>query len=170
MKKCLRKWLEMNFGETNTLSGKAFKDSIVVECIGAIDEANAFIGLAKIFSRKEEVKELLQEIQKRLFRICEEFAGGRKVGESELEWIELQIKKMEEEVPKMKSFVILEKDAPTALLSVARAIVRKAERRALTLYRNGLVSELSVDWLNKLSYLIYLLTLKEGEKFEEVHF
>ncbi|MCS7144053.1 MAG: ATP:cob(I)alamin adenosyltransferase [Archaeoglobaceae archaeon] len=166
----MRKWLEMNFGETNTLSGKAFKDSIVVECIGAIDEANAFIGLAKIFSRKEEVKELLQEIQKRLFRICEEFAGGRKVGESELEWIELQIKKMEEEVPKMKSFVILEKDAPTALLSVARAIVRKAERRALTLYRNGLVSELSVDWLNKLSYLIYLLTLKEGEKFEEVHF
>lgn len=160
----------MNFGETNTLSGRVSKDSIVVECIGAIDEANAFIGLAKVFSRKEEVREILREVQKKLFRICEEFAGGRKVSESELEWIELQIKKLENEVPKMKSFVILEKDAPTALLSVARAIVRKAERRALTLYRNGLASELSVDWLNKLSYLLYLLTLKEGENFEEVHF
>lgn len=160
----------MNFGETKTISGKAFKDSAVVECIGTLDEANAFIGLAKVSSRNREIKEILSDVQKRLFRICEEFAGGRKVEKSEIEWIELQIKRIEEEVPKIRSFVILEKDQPTALLSVARTVVRRAERRALTLYRNGLVSEQSVEWLNKLSYLLYLLTLKEGEQFEEVHF
>ncbi|MEM1671350.1 MAG: cob(I)yrinic acid a,c-diamide adenosyltransferase [Archaeoglobaceae archaeon] len=160
----------MNFGETRTLSGKAFKDSAVVECIGTIDEANAFIGLAKVFARDKEVKETLSEIQKRLFRICEEYAGGRKVEVTEIEWIDSEIRKLEAEVPKMKCFVILEKDESTALLSVARSVVRRAERRALTLYRNGLVSEQSIEWLNRLSYLLYLLTLKEGKKFEEVHF
>ncbi|MCX8172434.1 MAG: ATP:cob(I)alamin adenosyltransferase [Archaeoglobaceae archaeon] len=160
----------MDFGETRTLGESVFKDSIVIECIGAVDEANAFIGLAKVFSRDEEVKNILHEAQKRLFRICEEFAGGRRVNISEIEWIDLEIKKLEAEVPNPKSFVILEKDVSTALLSVARAVVRRAERRAFTLYRNGLASKLGVEWLNKLSHLLYLLTLKEGKKFEEVRF
>jgi len=160
----------MNFGKTKTLKGEAFKDSLVVECIGALDEANAFIGLAKVFARKEEIRELLKEVQKRLFKVGEEVAMGRKTAESELEWINSVIKRLESEVPRMKSFVILEKDEATAFLSVARAVARRAERRAFTLYRNGLISELAVEWLNRLSYLLYLLTLKEGESFEEVHF
>lgn len=160
----------MNSGWTKTLSVDVFKDSLLIECVGAVDEANSFIGLAKVFARKEEVREVLKEIQKKLFRVCEEFAMGRKITEKELEWINSEINKIENEVPKMKSFVILEKDSSTAFLSVARAVVRRAERRAFTLYRNGLVSGISVEWLNKLSYLLYLLTLKEGEEFEEVHF
>ncbi|MDK2795025.1 MAG: cob(I)alamin adenosyltransferase [Archaeoglobaceae archaeon] len=160
----------MNSGWTKTLSADVFKDSLVVECIGAVDEANSFIGLAKVFASKEDVRAILKEIQKKLFRICEEFAMGRKITEKELEWINSEIKKLENEVPKMKSFVILEKDPATAFLSVARAIVRRAERRAFTLYRNGLVSQNSVEWLNRLSHLLYLLTLREGEEFEEVHF
>ncbi|MCQ4153037.1 MAG: cob(I)yrinic acid a,c-diamide adenosyltransferase [Archaeoglobi archaeon] len=160
----------MSFGMTKTLSGSVFKDSAVAECLGAIDEANAFIGLAKVFSRDNEVRGILHEVQKRIFRIGEEFAGGRKVESSEIDWIKSKIKEMEEKIPKISSFVILEKDPATALLSVARAVVRRAERRAVTLYRNGLASENSVDWLNKLSYLLYLLTLKEGETFEEVQF
>ncbi len=160
----------MSFGVTKTLSGSVFKDSVVAECLGAIDEANAFIGLAKVFSRDNEVRNILQEIQKKIFRIGEEFAGGRKVDSSEVDWIKSKIKEIEERTPKIKSFVILEKDPATAVLSVARAVVRRAERRAVTLYRNGLASENSVDWLNKLSYLLYLLTLKEGGPFEEVRF
>jgi cob(I)alamin adenosyltransferase len=160
----------MKPGWTRTLVGEAFKDSLVVECIGAMDEANAFVGLAKVFCKKDKVRETLKEVQKRLFRVCEEFAMGRRVTEKELEWINSEIERLESEVPKMKSFVILEKDPATAFLSAARAVVRRAERRAFTLYRNGFVSETSVEWLNRLSYLLYLLTLKEGEEFEEVHF
>jgi len=160
----------MSFGITKTLSGSVFKDSVVAECLGAIDEANAFLGLAKVFSGDNEVREILHELQKKIFRIGEEFAGGRKVESAELDWIKSKIKEMEEKIPKINSFVILEKDPATAFLSVARAVARRAERRAVTLYRNGLASQNSVDWLNKLSYLLYLLTLREGGTFEEVRF
>jgi len=72
-------------------------------------------------------------------------------------------------VKKPNRFIILEKDETTAFLSVARAVVRRAEREAVRLYKEGKVRLLTVEWLNKLSYLLYLMILKEGgEEFEEV--
>jgi cob(I)alamin adenosyltransferase len=80
------------------------------------------------------------------------------------------IESFEGKVEKPNCFLILEKDEGTSALSVARAVVRRAERRAISLYRNGLLSEKIVEVLNKISYLLYLLILYEGESFEEVKF
>jgi cob(I)alamin adenosyltransferase len=72
-------------------------------------------------------------------------------------------------VKKPHRFIILEKDESTAFLSVARAVVRRAERQAVRLYREGKARLLVVEWLNKLSYLLYLMILKEGGgEFEEI--
>ncbi len=156
--------------ETGVVGGRVWKDSIVAECIGTIDEANAFIGFARTFSRKEDVKSVLSDVQRLMFRIGSEIAGARNLGEEDLNWILSRIEEFERSVEKPKKFVILEKDPCTASLSVARAVVRRAERRAVELYRNGLASELLVECLNKLSYLLYLAILAEGGEFEEVVF
>ena len=155
--------------ETSTLSGKVWKDSILTETLGSVDEANAFIGLARVFSRKDEVKAALKDLQLILFRVCAVIAGYKNP-DNELNKILSMIESFESKVEKPNCFLILEKDEGTSALSVARAIVRRAERRAISLYRNGLLNEKIVELLNKISYLLYLLILYEGESFEEVKF
>ncbi len=155
--------------ETSTLSGKVWKDSILAETLGSVDEANAFIGLARVFSRKDEVKAALKDLQFILFRVCAVIAGYKNP-DNELNKILSMIESFESKVGKPDCFLILEKDEGTSALSVARTVVRRAERRAISLYRNGLLNEKIVEVLNKISYLLYLLILYEGESFEEVKF
>jgi cob(I)alamin adenosyltransferase len=155
--------------ETSTLSGKVWKDSILAETLGSVDEANAFIGLARVLSRKDEIKAALKDLQLILFRVCAVIAGDKNP-DNELNKILSMIESFEGKVEKPNCFLILEKDEGTSALSVARAVVRRAERRAISLYRNGLLSEKIVEVLNKISYLLYLLILYEGESFEEVKF
>jgi len=144
------------------------KDSSFTWYVGTIDEANSFIGLAKVFSRNREIRETLLEIQKRLFKVGAEISH-QKLTENDLEWLLIKIGEFENSVKKPNRFIILEKDETTAFLSVARAVVRRAEREAVRLYKEGKVRLLTVEWLNKLSYLLYLMILKEGgEEFEEV--
>ncbi|MCS7118456.1 MAG: ATP:cob(I)alamin adenosyltransferase [Archaeoglobaceae archaeon] len=155
--------------ETSTLSGKVWKDSIIAETLGTVDEANSFIGLAKVFSKREEVKATLKEVQLILFRVCAEIAGNKN-SSKDLEDLFSIIREFEEKVEIPSSFIILEKDETTSILSIARTVVRRAERRAVSLYRNGFVDEKIVEILNRISYLLYLLILYEGESFEEVKF
>jgi len=156
--------------KTSLLDGRRVsKDSKITWGIGTLDEANAFIGLAKVFARDRDVKETLEEIQKMLFKIGTEVVSNDfSVSDDDYRWLIDIIKRFENSVNKPRSFIILEKDEATAFLSVARTVVRRAERWAVTLYREGVVSQLFVEWLNKLNYLLYLMILKEGKEFEEI--
>jgi len=104
----------------------------------------------------------LKKIQRLFFRIGAEIAGVSKLENDAYEELTRLIDEFERVVSKPKRFVILEKDESTAFLSVARATVRRAEREVARLYFEGRVSELAVEWLNKLSYLLYLAILFEG--------
>ncbi len=146
------------------------KDSDIVWAVGSIDEANAFIGLAKVYAKDKKVKETLAFIQRRMFKAGMEIVSNEDVfSDEDFNEIMKIIKEFEKIVVKPKKFVILEKDKVTAHLSVARAVVRRAERLCVRLFKKGLVSKPFVEWMNKLSYLIYLMILKEsGEDFELV--
>lgn len=154
---------------TRTGKGEVIdKDSSFTWYVGTIDEANAFIGLARVFSKDEKVRETLLEIQKMLFLVGAE-PSLQKLSEKDLEWMLERVEEFERAVKKPHRFIILEKDESTAFLSVARAVVRRAERQAVRLYREGKARLLVVEWLNKLSYLLYLMILKEGGgDFEEI--
>ena len=154
---------------TRTFTEIVDKEDPRIEAVGCIDEANAFIGLAKVKSTGE-TREILKEIQKKMFKAGSEVVGGSlKITQDDLnEMLEI-IREMERNVEFPKSFIILEKDELTSLLSVARSVVRRAERKVVSLYKRGLVSLTLVEWLNKLSYLLYLLILKElSGQFEKI--
>jgi len=160
---------EKDPAKTTTLSGEEWKDSTIVECVGCIDEANAFIGLARIFSKNSRVKDVLFEVQRTMFKAgCEISTGERKIGIDEIRWLNSVIEDVESSIEVPHSFLILETSKEAALLSVARAVVRRAERRAVTLYRKKRVGLNLVQWLNKLSYLIYLLALLVSDERIEV--
>ncbi len=157
-----------NPAKTRTLEGEEWKDSEVVECVGCLEEANAFIGLARVFSSNEKVREILLDVQKFMFRVgCEVSSGDRIVKEEDVRRLEEVISSLEENVEIPHSFLILETSTETGFLNVARTVVRRAERRAVSLYRRDRVSKELVEWLNKLSYMIYLLILLEsGDRIE----
>lgn len=153
---------------TVTANGKVVsKDSNIAWYVGTLDEANAFIGLAKVFARDEEVKRTLGEVQRKMFVVGVEYAKSS-LTEGDYEWLVSKVREFEDAVKKPNSFIILEKDEPTAFLSVARTVVRRAERIAVRLYREGVVGMNVVEWLNKLNYLLYLMILKEGGDFEKI--
>jgi len=154
---------------TRTFSEIVNKEDPRIEAVGCIDEANAFIGLAKVKS-EGETREILKEIQRKMFKAGSEVVGGRlKITEEDLNEILEIIRELEGTVEYPKRFIILERDELTSLLSVARSVVRRAERSVVSLYNRGLVSLTLVEWLNKLSYLLYLLILKElNGQFEEI--
>ena len=161
--------IRKNPAKTRTLEGEEWKDSDVVECVGCLEEANAFIGLARVFSPSDRVRDLLLDVQKFMFRIgCEVSSGKKVVGWGDVEKLENIISNLEESVEIPHSFLILETSKETAFLNVARTVVRRAERRAVSLYRRGRVGEELVQWLNRLNYMIYLLILLESEERLEV--
>lgn len=154
---------------TRTFTEIVNKEDPRIEAVGCIDEANAFIGLAKVKSTGK-TREILSEIQRKMFKAGSEVAGGRlKITQEDLNEMMNAIRELENGVEFPKRFIILEKDELTSLLSVARSVVRRAERKVVSLYNRGFVSLTLVEWLNKLSYLIYLLILKElNGQFEEI--
>ena len=137
------------------------KDSDIIWGVGSVDEANAFIGLAKVVA-KGETKEILGKIQRKMFDVGAEFVSGNvKITRDDVDELRSTIRQVESSVRKPRSFIILEQDEVTAHLSVARAVVRRAERWAVKLNNQGKVGIHVVEWLNKLSCLLYLLILKE---------
>lgn len=153
---------------TATADGRIIsKDSSIAWYVGTLDEANAFIGLAKVFAKDDEVKRTLEDVQRKMFVVGMDHVKNS-LSKDDYEWLVKKVEELESTVKKPNSFVILEKDESTAFLSVARAVVRRAERMAVRLYREGIVRIEVVDWLNKLNYLLYLMILKEGGDFEKI--
>lgn len=146
------------------------KDSEIIKCLGTIDEANSFIGLARIFARDERVRNLLKEVQRKMFKAGLELVSDESMNRRDCDELESIVNEFESIVSKPSTFIFLEKNQSSAFLSVARAIVRRAEREVVTLQKKGKTSIWLVEWLNRLSYLLYLMVLREIEDYEEVRF
>jgi len=146
------------------------KDSDVISCLGTIDEANSFIGLARVFAKDEMVKTTLERIQHKMFKAGLELVSDKRMGEDDYKEIISVINDFERVVKKPSGFILLEQNESGAFLSVARAVVRRVEREAISLQKKGKASIWLVEWLNKLSYLLYLMVLKEIEDYERIEF
>ncbi|MFP3909123.1 MAG: ATP:cob(I)alamin adenosyltransferase [Archaeoglobaceae archaeon] len=151
---------------TRTLSGHLGKDTDTISGVGLLDEANAFIGLARVFAKDVKTKNILEDIQKQIFEAGAEFAGGNQFPEENYHKIMDTISQLEKKVEKPTKLIILEQNEQTGFLSVARAVVRRCERQAVKLHKQDELSLNLVEWLNKLSYLLYLLILLEMDEPE----
>lgn len=153
----------------STLSGRLGKDSDAVSGVGLLDEANAFTGLARVFAKKNKTKKILEEIQAKVFDTGVEFGGGKQFPSDNYDRIMELVSHLEKKVEKPTRLITLEQNEQTGFLSVARAVVRRCERQAVRLHKKGELSLIVVEWLNKLSYLLYLLILLEmGEDRDEI--
>ena len=142
---------------------KVDKDSVRIEAIGAVDELNSFVGLARSKLQDKELDEVLKRIQQQVFTIGSDIAtsiGTKKVyrvAEKEVEEIEALIDKYNKDLPKLKNFILPSGSETGALLQVCRSVCRRAERRVVSLNRQEEVNVKTITFLNRLSDFFFVL-------------
>ncbi|MDB4500707.1 cob(I)yrinic acid a,c-diamide adenosyltransferase [Akkermansiaceae bacterium] len=162
-------------GMTDLLfSGKAAKTAPQVEALGAVDELNAVLGLARV-AMDGEAAEVIDQIQKWLVTLMGELAmpegkdaeydkaGFGRIGETEIEWMESLSQGIEGD-RKFKGW--LRPGAAggelAARLHIARTVARRAERRAWDMTEKVSTQELRI-FLNRLSDSLWLMARKSEE-------
>ena len=156
-------------GTTGLLgSGRIAKSDLRIETIGAVDEASAALGLARSICRSEEASLIIQ-VQRDLYGVMAEVAATpenagrfRVINAERISWLEEHIDRLTALV-KLPAEFILPGDTPAGgALDLARAVVRRAERRMVDLMdRGGVLNPDLLSYMNRLSSLCFILELYE---------
>ena len=150
--------------------GRVAKYSPRIEAVGDIDEATAALGVARSTAKSDQTKQLLIHAQRDLYALMGEVSATtenasrfRTIDKSKVNWLEEQTDAVSQSVNMPKEFIIAGDSPAGAALSLARTIVRRAERRVAQLLHLGEIenSEL-LTYLNRLSSLCFVLELLEN--------
>ena len=145
------------------------KSSTVAEALGALDEANSFLGLArartegksfKIGTERMDFADLILETQQNLFIIQAEVAGAEfSIDNEKIIKVETIVDGIEKILPPIKNFFISGATKDGAVLDITRTLVRRAERRVIAAKEEGKIkiSAETLSYLNRLSSLLYAL-------------
>lgn len=143
-------------------SGKRSKSELIFDALGAIDEASAFLSLAALHIKDEELNNILAQIQQDLYYLMAELAGDEKnsLSGERISWLEEKINSWGKEVELPADFIHSWKNPASALLNIARTVVRRAERTTVGCFEKKQIENSEIlSYLNRLSSLIYVLQL-----------
>jgi cob(I)alamin adenosyltransferase len=138
------------------------KSSVRMTAIGEIDEANAAIGVALAALERGQLADRLLRIQNDLFDLGADVAtpseveGALRIIGSQVERLEREIDDMNASLDRLTSFILPGGSAPVALLHLARAIVRRAERAAVALNEAEPLNPQALAYLNRLSDFLFV--------------
>ncbi len=152
-------------GETSLGDGsRVAKDELRIEALGAVDEANASLGVLRLHLGADiEADSMLGRMQNDLFDVGADLCVPGVVGER-LRLTEAPVLRLEQEItdiiarlPALTSFVLPGGSPGAAQAHVARTVVRRAERRVVSLGRAEALNPLLVRYLNRASDLLFAL-------------
>ncbi len=149
------------------------KDSTRVEAYGTVDEANSAIGIVLAADAiPDAIRTCLTEVQHDLFELGGELCipGHSAVTEAYIDRLEDDLDGFNEDLPRLKEFILPGGGQAAAACHLARAIVRRAERRVLSLASVEDVRPEVVKYLNRLSDLLFVVArvLARAESGQEV--
>jgi cob(I)alamin adenosyltransferase len=159
-------------GTTGLVDGsRCPKHAARMEAIGAVDEANSAIGLATLASMSDEHRALLLRTQNDLFDLGADLAtptssGGDDFAPSEMvlrmvtgqtAYLEQAIDRLNEHLAPLTSFILPGGSEAAARVHIARAAVRRAERRMVALAAEAPVNPAALSYVNRLSDLLFVL-------------
>jgi cob(I)alamin adenosyltransferase len=169
-------------GETSLGDGARLrKDAPRIEAIGAVDEANAAIGLLRAALRGAEAAggtdpdAALARIQNDLFDLGADLAvpgeaGTRlRMSAGPVARLEAEVAAMNEALPPLTSFILPGGSPAAAAAHVARTVARRAERAVVRLAAEETVTPDAVRYLNRLSdHLFVLARVLNGNGADDV--
>jgi cob(I)alamin adenosyltransferase len=142
-----------------------------------VDELNAALGAARAHAAKTDLARLLLGVQRDLFAIGAQLADpSRRVAArrakaafptARVRRLEKAIDTREATLPPLRAFVLPGGKPVAALLHLARAVCRRAERSVVTLSHEAEVDPRIVVYLNRLSDLLFVLARFENHRVGE---
>lgn len=135
------------------------KDAARVNAFGTVDEANSALGVLLAVPLPEDVTALLTRLQHQLFDLGGELCipGHAAIQASDVSALEQQLDHYNASLPALKEFILPGGGEAAARCHLARTIVRRAERETVTLARLEPVRSEALQYLNRLSDLLFVL-------------
>jgi cob(I)alamin adenosyltransferase len=146
------------------------KSDLRFAAIGTVDEVNAHVGLARIYSRSPdgdfsaEFDAMLSRIQNDLFDLGADLATPEKIGKRErlrisahqVERLEREIDTLNQRLRPLTSFVLPGGNPAAAALHLCRTVTRRAERLIVELVARETVNPEAVHYINRLSDFFFV--------------
>ena len=156
-------------GFTSLIGGtRVPKHHIRIESYGTVDELNSYIGLIGDQDIDAHDKEVLKQIQDRLFTIGSSLAADPERSRmiipdlhmSDVEMLETEMDTMNESLPALKHFILPGGSNVISFCHIARCVCRRAERITVQLAEESTVDEKVNIYLNRLSDYLFTLARK----------
>jgi cob(I)alamin adenosyltransferase len=158
-----------DLGKTSLIGGtKVPKSHLRIESYGTVDELNSYIGLVSDQVTDEHLKEILKEIQDRLFTVGSSLACDPDkaplmkipdLKESDIVLLENEIDHMNEVLPVMKNFILPGGHPAVSTAHITRCVCRRAERLCVNMQEHELfVDPLVIKYINRLSDYLFVLS------------
>lgn len=156
-------------GQTSLIGGtRVPKYHLRIEAYGTVDELNSYIGLIRDQEIDKNYKEILKEIQDRLFTIGSSLASDPErskmkipdIKTEDVELLEKEMDRMNEALPELKNFILPGGHTTVSYCHLARCVCRRAERLSIELSEQSFVEELAKIYLNRLSDYLFVLSRK----------
>jgi len=156
---------ETRLGDMSTTT----KNDLRLKAYADVDEANAHLGVALTTGGLEEpVVAVLTTVQNDLFDVGADFCTPvvehpdfppLRIEQSYVDRLEAWCDEFNEDLPKLRSFILSGGTPTAARLHVARTVIRRAERSAWAAYDvyGDTMNPLAIRYLNRLSDLVFIL-------------
>jgi cob(I)alamin adenosyltransferase len=162
-------------GETDLFGGqRVAKDDLRVEAYGDVDELNAALGVCRAQSSHPDLRAILERTQELLFALGAALATPDPrhrqknaltgPGADDVTALEQHIDALDAELLPLRRFVLPGGSCAGAALHVARTVCRRAERRAVALHREAPLPDASLEFLNRLSDLLFVMARVENRR------
>jgi cob(I)alamin adenosyltransferase len=162
-------------GQTSLWSGeKVWKNNPRVEAYGTLDELDAHIGDAKHIVQLPEIRKILVLIQNDLYHVMGELASTNQdypqpISMKESDRLTEIVHQYEQDL-QLNGFVVPGNTPSSAKLDICRTIVRRAERRIITLKQTEQVPDEILLYVNRLSDVFFILARAEEKHLGKLEY
>lgn len=150
-----------DYGTTGLGDGsRVAKDCARVEAVGAVDEANSAIGIVlAVDAVPDAVRDCLVEVQHDLFELGGELCipGHSAIDQAYIDRLESDVESFNTDLPPLKDFILPGGGEAAAACHLARTVVRRAERRVISLAGSESLRPEVTCYLNRLSDLLFII-------------
>jgi cob(I)alamin adenosyltransferase len=151
-------------GETSLGDGtRVPKVDCRIAAFGAVDELNSLLGVVLAADVPEELREVLVRVQNELFDLGADLSvpfgvtDRLRITHDQIAALERDCDRFNADLPELTSFVLPGGSELAARLHVARAVCRRAERKALEAAEELEINQRALVYLNRLSDLLFIL-------------
>lgn len=148
-------------GETGLADGSRVpKDGLRVVAIGEVDELNSVLGLVLAYEVPPRVRQVLSEVQHRLFDLGGELALPQRVvvTQAAVASLEQALDGFNQDLPPLQEFILPGGGLAAGTCHLARAVCRRAERSVVALGHHEAINPELLAYLNRLSDVLFVVS------------